>query len=237
MTGAEFSQAAIHTADGISIRFPRVAKIREDKDWKTATSFKELKLLYENSKQNKDYSYLIKSDANAPGCSKYKAPDEDNLFDCSDLEDKIGNSIVQSSLKKMPEEDDEICPAKKLKENNNEALEEIGVHTPENPLPDIFSDLTIFFCVDNQEKLENPIIIQCKRHWLAYGGVLDETKDGSQANYVIHLNDSIKWNDYKKMNYRISYSARHVHINWLQNSLQSKKILNFRDYPVSLTFC
>lgn len=31
ITGAEFSKAEIHTADGISIRFPRCTKIRSDK--------------------------------------------------------------------------------------------------------------------------------------------------------------------------------------------------------------
>ncbi len=45
ITGAEFSQAEIHTADGISIRFPRVTKIRDDKSWKQATDFERLKVL------------------------------------------------------------------------------------------------------------------------------------------------------------------------------------------------
>ena len=45
ITGAEFSQAEVHTAGGISIRFPRVTKIRDDKTWKEATNFERLKLL------------------------------------------------------------------------------------------------------------------------------------------------------------------------------------------------
>ena len=56
ITGAEFSKADIHTADGISIRFPRVTKIRDDKDWKTATSLNQLKQLFETSKQATDIS-------------------------------------------------------------------------------------------------------------------------------------------------------------------------------------
>lgn len=44
ISGAEFSQAEVHTANGISIRFPRVSKIRQDKDWSTATSLNELKV-------------------------------------------------------------------------------------------------------------------------------------------------------------------------------------------------
>lgn len=52
ITGAEFSKAEIHTADGISIRFPRVTKIRDDKTWETATSLNELKKLFEESKNS-----------------------------------------------------------------------------------------------------------------------------------------------------------------------------------------
>ena len=51
ITGAEFSKADAHTADGISIRFPRVTRVRDDKCWKTATNLQELKVLYENSQQ------------------------------------------------------------------------------------------------------------------------------------------------------------------------------------------
>ncbi|XP_066998316.2 DNA ligase 3 isoform X2 [Anabrus simplex] len=56
ITGAEFTQHEVHTADGISIRFPRVTRIRDDKTWETATSLPELKELYQKSKQNADFS-------------------------------------------------------------------------------------------------------------------------------------------------------------------------------------
>jgi ATP-dependent DNA ligase I len=54
ITGAEFSKAELHSAAGISIRFPRVTKIRDDKTCETATSLKELKVLFETSKQATD---------------------------------------------------------------------------------------------------------------------------------------------------------------------------------------
>ncbi|MEQ2209272.1 hypothetical protein XENOCAPTIV_027801 [Xenoophorus captivus] len=34
----------MHTADGISIRFPRMTRIRDDKDWKTATNLHQLRV-------------------------------------------------------------------------------------------------------------------------------------------------------------------------------------------------
>ena len=44
ITGAEFSKSTTHTASNISIRFPRVTRIRDDKDWATATNIDELKV-------------------------------------------------------------------------------------------------------------------------------------------------------------------------------------------------
>ena len=54
ITGAEFSRAELHTAGGISIRFPRVTRERHDKTWRTATSLSELRHLYHESKNNID---------------------------------------------------------------------------------------------------------------------------------------------------------------------------------------
>ncbi|CAF4566102.1 unnamed protein product, partial [Didymodactylos carnosus] len=48
--GAEFSQSKAHTANGISIRFPRVTKVRDDKTWKEATNLAYLIKLFEKSK-------------------------------------------------------------------------------------------------------------------------------------------------------------------------------------------
>ncbi len=52
--GAEFSESQSHSADGISIRFPRVTKIRDDKTWEEATSLDELKRLFTVSKMHTD---------------------------------------------------------------------------------------------------------------------------------------------------------------------------------------
>lgn len=50
ITGAQFSKSDIHTAAGISIRFPRITKQRDDKSYNEATSLNELKNLFEASK-------------------------------------------------------------------------------------------------------------------------------------------------------------------------------------------
>ncbi len=44
--GAEFTQSESHTAGGISIRFPRVSRFRDDKDWRTANNLDRLKVKF-----------------------------------------------------------------------------------------------------------------------------------------------------------------------------------------------
>ncbi|ESN98431.1 hypothetical protein HELRODRAFT_113751 [Helobdella robusta] len=50
--GTEFTLSDVHTAGGISIRFPRIQNIRDDKTYKEATDVKRLKLLYKKSKEH-----------------------------------------------------------------------------------------------------------------------------------------------------------------------------------------
>ncbi|CAL7941000.1 unnamed protein product [Xylocopa violacea] len=61
ITGAEFTNQGFHTADGISIRFPRVTCIREDKDWSTATTLNELRRLFAQRNDSIDFSLLLPS--------------------------------------------------------------------------------------------------------------------------------------------------------------------------------
>lgn len=62
ITGAEFTKHDVHTAAGISVRFPRVTRIRDDKTWETATTLPELKLLYEKSKDMTDFALSTTDD-------------------------------------------------------------------------------------------------------------------------------------------------------------------------------
>ena len=96
ITGAEFSRAENHTADGISIRFPRVTKIRDDKDWKTATSLSQLKQLFETSKQSTDIEL---------GCEN---SDED-----SKNENLLESSKKTETPPKIKKEEKEYTPERK----------------------------------------------------------------------------------------------------------------------------
>jgi len=50
VAGAEFTESPGHTAGGISIRFPRVTRIRDDKEWDGATTLALLQNLVKTSK-------------------------------------------------------------------------------------------------------------------------------------------------------------------------------------------
>ena len=46
ITGAEFSKSTTHTADGISTRFPRVTRIRDNKYWEIGNDLPHLRVSY-----------------------------------------------------------------------------------------------------------------------------------------------------------------------------------------------
>lgn len=47
--GTSFSRSVKHTANAVSIRFPRIIKIRDDKDPENATNLKEFDLIVSKS--------------------------------------------------------------------------------------------------------------------------------------------------------------------------------------------
>ena len=122
ITGAEFSFSKTHTADGISIRFPRVTKVRDDKSWKEATNLERLKELFKLSKEKTDVMDM-----------------EDNDED----EDEFKSPSPKKNLKRSIDSDDEASPKKKK-------IEEKKV-VDTMVLIDIFSEKS-FFISNNVEK-------------------------------------------------------------------------------------
>lgn len=61
ITGAEFTQSDAHTAAGISIRFPRITRLRNDKSAEDANDLEHLKQLYVSSKQSVNVDLLLET--------------------------------------------------------------------------------------------------------------------------------------------------------------------------------
>lgn len=59
ITGAEFTQSEAHTAAGISIRFPRITRLRSDKSAEHANDLEHLEQLYASSKKSVNVDLLL----------------------------------------------------------------------------------------------------------------------------------------------------------------------------------
>ncbi|XP_053310863.1 DNA ligase 3 [Spea bombifrons] len=106
ITGAEFSKAEAHTAGGLSIRFPRCTRFRDDKDWKSATTLQQLKELYRLSKEKSDFSIAATSSQDEGGSSESSSREND------------GNSRPPSPSGKTPKAATSKSPAREKKQDS-----------------------------------------------------------------------------------------------------------------------
>lgn len=82
ITGAEYTKSGEHTASGISIRFPRITRLRSDKTAKEANNLEHLENMYEASKNNVNVDLLIKGCDDEPE-DKVKINSKINLEGCT----------------------------------------------------------------------------------------------------------------------------------------------------------
>ncbi|CAG9863673.1 unnamed protein product [Phyllotreta striolata] len=188
VTGAEFTQHDIHTADGISIRFPRVTKIRHDKDWQTATNLQELKLLYSNSKENPDVSILLKGieDSDRPK-RKHEdsevdspSPKKKKIAEDFDEEETVGifsgiKAIVTDELKSKNPDD---CISKFIKHDGS-IIEEDNRDDATHALH--------FYNIIREPVLCCPHTV---KH-VSYNWIIDSLKDGALRDYKMY---TVQWN-------------------------------------------
>ena len=140
VVGAEFSNSDVHTAAGISIRFPRVTRIRDDKSWKEATDVERLKSLFKISKEKSDID--VKS-------SKATASNLDNDDDEEEEEEKEEEKPVIKKPHKRKSDDSKSSDVKKAK---------TGIES--SSLPSVYQDHNIYLpknCED-YDKLKRYIV-------------------------------------------------------------------------------
>lgn len=164
ISGAEFTQHDVHTADGISIRFPRVTKIRDDKTWESATNLKELQTLYKKSKEGTDVSLLLKEDG--PSTPKKRPADDANT------------SPEKKKPKRSPPTKKTFIDTKPSTSKNNEV-------TIKNPLPDYFTEAKLLL-----EKGAKKQHFKLLRYFIAFGGTILEPDDWQAATHMLHLTKS-----------------------------------------------
>ncbi|XP_074625585.1 DNA ligase 3-like isoform X2 [Acropora palmata] len=238
ITGAEFSKSNVHTADGISIRFPRVTRIRDDKDWKTANDLPHLKVLFKNSART----------SNDVKVQNEEDDDEDNGDDSNgkelqskDVEMKDGNAEkatspkVESRKRKAPENNGKGSPNKKSKplckygedcyQGNAEHRQKfsqpeegekyISQGNNKTELKDIFRGLSIFLSndVDDFAKL--------RRYIIAYDGdVVKEFEKANATHFVCNSKDE----------HQAEGSAKIVSPAWIWKCIKHSRIVPIKKF-------
>ncbi|ELU08334.1 hypothetical protein CAPTEDRAFT_213234 [Capitella teleta] len=174
ITGAEFSKADIHTAGGISIRFPRCTKVRNDKSWKEATDLTRLRELFRKSKEYSDLPDLI----NSP--SKSKSPFKRSSSTKSNTDSESDSSVKKAKLDfNIFHSTSFLGQRRKQAETKN--------------LPNVFSGMKFHLPAEteNYSKL--------KRFIIAYDGELVDEFSKDATHYVVSKVDdpkkevTVKW--------------------------------------------
>ncbi|NXG55021.1 DNLI3 ligase, partial [Hemiprocne comata] len=198
ITGAEFSRAEAHTADGISIRFPRCTRIRDDKDWKTATNLQQLKELYQLSKEKADFSVAGEEDESTAGSSgenegnsrsstphsSIKTPPSKSPAKAKKPEGKMVffrvRRWVQASFGSLPSSKPVIESPQKPEEKRGQKRKASEIEdNGKKVLLDIFTGVKLYLApsVKDFDKI--------RRYFIAYDGDIVPEFDTASATHVI----------------------------------------------------
>lgn len=205
ITGAEFTKSDTHTANSISIRFPRITKVRSDKSPKQATTQKELNHLYNESKAGVNIDELNKL----------------KTCDVEDSKERITTSLASSSKSGKPKiksEDSESCetPSKRPK-IVKELTDNVDL---------LFKGFKLFQSAEINEKYRDEL-----RKFEKLGGCV--TSNSTSANIVLHESDEIKA-DPEALRKLYNPICKHYQVAWLKDSLDEKKLKNPVRYFVKL---
>ncbi|XP_057629455.1 DNA ligase 3 isoform X3 [Chionomys nivalis] len=200
ITGAEFSKSEAHTADGISIRFPRCTRIRDDKDWKSATNLPQLKALYQLSKEKADFTVVAgdegssttggsngESEGTAGSAVPQKAPKtppSKSSASGKKTEQKLNNSNSRGGNKVIPKPSP-MKPGDKLTTKSSPV--KVGVkrkaaaetQCPTKVLLDVFTGVRLYL------PPSTPDFKRLKRYFVAFNGDLVQEFDIASATHVL----------------------------------------------------
>ncbi|XP_010720052.2 DNA ligase 3 [Meleagris gallopavo] len=179
ITGAEFSKAEAHTADGISIRFPRCTRIRDDKDWKTATNLPQLKELYQLSKEKAEFSVVAgeeeestagssgENEGNSRSSTPHKITKTPPNKSPAKAKKPEGTKAVTESPQKPEEKRGEKRKASEVEDNGKKLL------------LDIFTGVKLYLSPSVKD------FNKIRRYFIAYDGDLVSEYDTASATHVI----------------------------------------------------
>ncbi|XP_008331223.1 DNA ligase 3 [Cynoglossus semilaevis] len=223
ITGAEFSKSEMHTADGISIRFPRMTRIRDDKDWKSATNLHQLKELFRISKENCDFQVTAgtsKSDKSSSGGDSGGNSPSPSTQGGAHASKRPGTSSTPKSTPKQekarprpPSTEEPV--AKKVKKNDsfhsngqmtNKPTAEILPPRNDKTLIDIFSGIKLYLPKSTQD------FDKLRRYFIAYDGDLVPDYEAATATHTMAEPEE-------------DSQARKVTPNWIWECIRKRRVV------------
>lgn len=244
ITGAEFTQSEAHTAGGISIRFPRITRLRSDKTAKEANDLEHLEKLYAASKQNVNVDLLLAN------CEQGDNDELKTKLEKTPQKSKEPNVAQTSSRKKQKvsknQSDDEMdapstsCSARKkpkmetsqgkLKDFFKPKMETISVKEEKSTETrksvgesKLFSGLVAHFSTDSTESIQMDEFVR-------HGGTL--TTNTQKATLAFH--DCKEDIDLQQLRPLYRRSCRHLNVKWMQASLEAKTLQPYPLYALQL---
>ncbi|XP_042298572.1 DNA ligase 3 [Sceloporus undulatus] len=181
ITGAEFSKAEAHTADGISIRFPRCTRIRDDKDWTTATTLPQLRELYQLSKAKSDFTVVAAEEDNSTaGSSGENEGQPKPSAPRPAPKPQAGKSPAKAKKPEAPKPA-ERSPLKKAEEKRGEKRKASKMEGEKKKptLLDIFTGVKLYLAPSVED------FRRIRRYFIAYDGDLVREFDGASATHIM----------------------------------------------------
>lgn len=208
ITGAEFTNSEVHTANSISIRFPRITRIRDDKSPKESTKLSELTHLYNESKSGIHLNELDKLKSGEMNSRKKQGSMDDFVKKKTDL--KRGSAA--------PDKTDESSSPKKIaKVDGNESA------------VDIFSSFILY--VPNLSSRATQALTIEEISFVELGGEI--AKSSKCANLVLHTESVVK-GSLDEMRNLYNPKCKHLRDSWLKDSIEAKCLKNPISYFVKL---
>nr|XP_028563139.1 DNA ligase 3 [Podarcis muralis]XP_028563140.1 DNA ligase 3 [Podarcis muralis]XP_028563141.1 DNA ligase 3 [Podarcis muralis]XP_028563142.1 DNA ligase 3 [Podarcis muralis]XP_028563143.1 DNA ligase 3 [Podarcis muralis] len=207
ITGAEFSKAEAHTADGISIRFPRCTRIRDDKDWATATSLPQLRELYQLSKEKSDFTVVAMEEENSTAGSSGETEGQSRSSTPRKAPKQPSSKSPAKAKKPEASKPVEKSPLKKATEKRGEKRKASELEGEKGKmLLDIFTGVKLYLppSVEGFSKI--------RRYFVAYDGDLVREFDTSSATHVM---GDVEENP----------SAKHVSPDWIWECIRKRRLV------------
>lgn len=241
ITGAEFTDSTTHSANSISIRFPRITRIRSDKTPAQATTLKELVHLYEESKAGVNLDELNKlkdsekslSDSKNP---KRKSEDSEDAEEVQVKKPKVDDSKKPKRKSEDSEDSDAEVPVKvkaedvrksKTKSDDEEVpVKKVKVEDNSKSSSEIFKEFLLFCKEEIKVKLPDEL-----RDFEKGGGKL--VKDSRKANLVLYEDGEVE-GSLEVLRKLHTPHCKHLQVSWLKDSLKSMKPKNPLHYFVKL---